>query len=225
MPKRETYFSGATIAACAAAMSAELTASFSRPRPPVERPPALLLLDLQGYFLNPRSPALIPSAEAILPCLMPLATLFARRRWPLLITRHLNNADNAGQMGRWWRRLIEAGDPLSQLIPELRPLTGAATVLEKTQYDAFHETGLEAWLRQRQVEQLIIGGVAAELCCETTARSAFVRGFDVFFLIDGTASIQERFHRATLLNLARGFAHPLLCEEMLAALPAPEEKR
>ncbi len=56
------------------------------------------------------------------------------------------------------------------------------------------------------VEQLVIGGVMAHLCCETTARAAFVRGYEVFFLIDGTATYTEEFHTGTLRNLAHGFS-------------------
>lgn len=52
------------------------------------------------------------------------------------------------------------------------------------------------------------------LCCETTARSAFIRGFDVFFTIDGTATYNEDFHFGTLYNLAHGFAVPLLIDEI-----------
>jgi isochorismate hydrolase len=60
----------------------------------------------------------------------------------------------------------------------------------------------------------------AHLCCETTARSAFTRGFEVFFLVDGTASYNRDFHQASLLNLAHGFATLLLTGEALAALEA-----
>ncbi|HDR06062.1 MAG TPA: isochorismatase family protein, partial [Candidatus Coatesbacteria bacterium] len=57
-----------------------------------------------------------------------------------------------------------------------------------------------------------------ELCCETTARSAFVRDFDVFFPVDATAAYTEELHRASLLTLAHGFAVPLLTEELLRLL-------
>jgi isochorismate hydrolase len=45
-----------------------------------------------------------------------------------------------------------------------------------------------------------------------------VRGFEVFFTIDGTATYREDFHRATLLNLAHGVATPVLVDEILAQL-------
>jgi isochorismate hydrolase len=60
---------------------------------------------------------------------------------------------------------------------------------------------------------LIIGGVMTNLCCETTARSAFTKNFSVVFLSDGTATADEAMHRASLLNLGYGFARVMTCEE------------
>jgi isochorismate hydrolase len=91
-------------------------------------------------------------------------------------------------------------------------------ILPKTQYDAFYGTSLEAELRRYAVDQVVISGVMTHLCCETTARAAFVRGFQVFFLVDGTATYNQDFHRASLLNLSHGFATLSLVSEILAAL-------
>ncbi len=107
-------------------------------------------------------------------------------------------------------------DPLSQIIPEFD--LSQSVVIEKSQYDAFYQTRLEEILQQKGVRQLVICGVMTHLCCETTARSAFTRGFEVFFTIDGTATQNEAFHRATLLNLAHGFAVPVLVEEVIRAI-------
>ena len=54
------------------------------------------------------------------------------------------------------------------------------------------------------------------LCCETTARSAFVHGYEVFFLVDGTATYNQDFHRASLMNLAHGVAVLSLAGHFLA---------
>jgi len=176
----------------------------------------LLVLDMQRYFLEKDSHAYVPSAEAILPRARELAATFAARGRPVVFTRHLNTEEDAGQMARWWGELLKRENPLSELAPELD--TELGIVIEKSQYDAFYGTELEKLLREKNVEQLVICGVMVHLCCETTARSGFCRGFEVFFVVDGTATYNERFHRATLLNLAHGFAHPVLAEEVLAAL-------
>ena len=44
------------------------------------------------------------------------------------------------------------------------------------------------------------------LCCESTARDAYYRDYRVFFPADGTGSVSEEMHVASLLNLAFGFA-------------------
>lgn len=185
---------------------------------------ALLVIDMQGYFLEPESHAYLPEAKQIVPVLARLVREFADRGLPVIFTRHLNTDQNAAALGLWWNDLIRADDPLSELDAEL-PLS-EGTVIEKCQYDAFHCTGLSEALRARGVDRVVITGVATHLCCETTARSAFVRGFEVTFPLDGTATYDEEHHLATLLNLAHGFATVTtvdgLLEEMAAADVAGE---
>ncbi|MEO0183159.1 MAG: isochorismatase family protein, partial [candidate division WOR-3 bacterium] len=70
-------------------------------------------------------------------------------------------------------------------------------------------------LETQKIKQLVITGVMTNLCCETTARNAFVRGFEIFFVVDGTATQNELMHWATLVNLSYGFAIPVLTEEII----------
>jgi bifunctional isochorismate lyase/aryl carrier protein len=118
--------------------------------------------------------------------------------------------------GTWWRDLITEDSPLSRLSDKLS--TQEAILVVKSQYDAFFNTELERILAERGVSHVVICGVMTHLCCETTARSAFMRGFDVWFTIDGTATYNEDFHMATLLNLTHGFSTPVLVSEVLTAL-------
>ncbi len=183
---------------------------------------ALLLLDLQEVFLNPASHAFLPAAQAIFPALMELAKVFDRIQQPILFTQHLNTLENAAMMSRWWRELITPVHPLRGLDPSFLPF--ARLVITKTQYDAFYQTPLEDHLRQLEITQVVIGGVMTHLCCETTARSAFQRGFETFFLVDGTATYNEMYHQATLLNLTQGFAVPIFCHEVIAACSICQEQ-
>ncbi|MCL0075285.1 isochorismatase family protein [Dehalococcoidia bacterium] len=175
---------------------------------------ALVIVDMQRYFLEDSSHAFIPAARAIVPRLTKLIQAYSQHGLPIVFTRHLNTDANAGMMSRWWQDLIRADDPASEIIPEFDLSQGV--VIEKSQYDAFYETALDEMLREKGVTQIVICGVMSHLCCETTARSAFVRGFEVFFTVDGTATYTEAFHRATLLNLAHGFAVPVFIDEVLS---------
>lgn len=209
------YFTAATIDAKSRVMQAVFP--HSRGKFDFARS-ALLILDMQDYFLDADSHAYISSVEAILPRLDALRETYATLGLPIVWTRHLNTPADAASMSRWWRDLILRENPLSEIHPALDISSGI--IIEKTQYDAFYNTNLEEYLHERGVEQVVISGVMTHLCCETTARSAFMRGFDVFFLIDGTATYNEEFHRATLRNLGHGFANLVLCEEIIQFLPS-----
>ena len=194
----------------------KMQADFPRPRQKLDLArSALLILDMQDFFLDVDSHAYIPSAQDILPRLGVLRERYANLGLPLVWTRHLNTDTDSANMSRWWRDIINKEHPLSEITSSLD--TSYGEYIEKTQYDAFYKTDLEAYLRECDVEQVVISGVMTHLCCETTARSAFVRGFEVFFLIDGTAAYNEDYHRATLRNLGYGFANLLLCDEVTRA--------
>jgi bifunctional isochorismate lyase/aryl carrier protein len=181
---------------------------------------ALLVLDLQEYFLQDDSHAFIPSAPAILPGISELIAAFKGADHPIVFTRHINTPKDAGMMSKWWRDLINPKNARSH--NTIIASTTKSIHINKTQYDAFRYTALENKLHQLKIEQVVICGVMTHLCCETTARSAFMRGFEVFFTVDGTATYNEELHRASLLTLSHGFAVPVLIEELLAAMESDE---
>jgi isochorismate hydrolase len=181
---------------------------------------ALLVLDLQEYFLREESHAYIPSAPACLSGILKMVDSFIRTDRPVIATRHINTPQDAGMMSKWWRDTIAPGSAYSQNIASINH--PKLIYLEKSQYDAFLQTSLDKILRERGVTQVVISGVMTHLCCETTARSAFMRGYEVFFTVDGTATYNEELHRASLLTLSHGFAIPVLVEDLVCYLESDE---
>jgi isochorismate hydrolase len=182
---------------------------------------ALLVLDMQAYFLDPASHAYVPSSRAILDGIVQLIKLSFTSGLPIFFTQHINTAENAAMMSIWWKDLITYQNPLHKIIPEIDLSLG--TRIQKSQYDAFYRTHLDRLLRDKGVTQLILCGVMTHLCCETTARSAFMHGFEVFFPVDGTATYNLAFHQASLLNLAHGFASVVLMRDIMAAIRGEHE--
>ena len=215
--KKELYFTPATIQAKAQEILASVEPYLQERGSVCFHPErsALLVLDMQEYFLRENSHAFIPSAEAIIPGIQKLIRIFHALERPAIFTRHTNTPADAGQMALWWKDLLGPDTPESGIIPELDTTKGV--VLGKHQYDAFYKTELEQMLRANGVKEVVVTGLMTHLCCETTARSAFMRGFKVYFAVDGTATYTEAFHRATILNLAHGFAIPVLTEEISKA--------
>jgi nicotinamidase-related amidase len=212
--QKETYFTPETIQSKADEFLAEVM-PFRRHRPTFDPSvAALLVLDMQCYFLSAESHAFVPAAPAIVPGIERLAAAFEAAGRLVILTRHVNTEADAGMMSTWWRDLLKPDTADSQFVIA----SPSAYSLPKTQYDAFFETGLDDLLESLGVRQVVVTGVMTHLCCETTARSAFVRGYEVFFTVDGTATYTEAFHRATLLNLSHGFAVPVTVGEILANL-------
>lgn len=177
---------------------------------------ALLVVDMQNYFLNPDEHAFIPSAPAILPNVISLMDICREHGIPTILTRHLNNRHDAGLMGIRWHEVIREEDPRSEIIRDISSLGGE--VLVKSQFDAFHNTNLEKRLKAAGVKQIIMTGVMTNMCCETTARSAFVKGFEVIMPVDATAAYNYEFHLATFLNMAYMFSRPITTRDLIAAM-------
>lgn len=167
----------------------------------------LLAVDLQNYF-----------KRIILPILKNLQRVIDSWRnlnLPIIFTQHGHKepSKDGGELGRWWGELILEGTKEWEFIPEIK-VGPQDLILPKKRYSAFFETNLEQILRAKGTRDLIISGVMTNLCCETTARDAFMRDYRVFFLIDGTATSRIDLHLSTLKNLGFGFAYLLTCDEL-----------
>ena len=178
---------------------------------------ALLVIDCQRFFFDNMSHAFVPSANAILSKIVRLQNYCLQTGIKVIQTQHLNTEEDIGIMNKWWRGRLPVGeDSASEIIDEIQ--NPQIAVISKSQYDAFYNTKLDEILKADGIEQLIITGVMTHLCCDTTARSAFIHGYEVFFSIDGTATYNREFHMGALINLAHGFAVPMLVEEIMGQL-------
>jgi nicotinamidase-related amidase len=69
----------------------------------------------------------------------------------------------------------------------LAPIEGEIEV-RKTSHNAFTTTNLLQQFTERGIREIVICGIRTEQCCETTARLASDLGYQVTFVIDGTAT-------------------------------------
>ena len=180
---------------------------------------ALLIVDMQNFFLDPASPTYTCGGPAVLPRVKKLLDAFREAGRPVIYTKHVHHPDylDAGIMGWWWQGMCVEGSPESEVHPELAPLEKEKVIL-KHRYSAFYNTDLETVLRVLKLEDLVLTGVMTNLCCESTARDAYFRDYRVFFPADATGSITEELHLASLLGLSFGFAWVTDTDTLLAQL-------
>lgn len=180
---------------------------------------ALIVIDMQKFFLDPDSPTFTCGGIAIMPRVKLLINAFRQANRPVIFTRHVHHADriDAGIMEWWWEGMCIEGSPESEVHDGIAPLPGEKQIL-KHRYSSFYNTDLETVLRVQKIEDLVVTGIMTNMCCESTARDAYYRDYRVFFPADGTGSVVEEMHVASLLNVSFGFAYVTTCNTIINAL-------
>jgi len=175
--------------------------------------PALLVLDMQKYFLLEESRAFVPSAKSIVFQINKLIQTFNSLNYPVIFTKHSNNEENAKQMAVRWKHLTPETGIFNEIYEKIDKKKGI--FINKNQYDAFYCTNLLYLLNELKIKQLIITGVITNLCVETTARSAFVNGFYTIVPIDATATYNLDLHLSSFINLSFSINSTPLTSELI----------
>ncbi|MDQ0187667.1 isochorismatase family protein [Cytobacillus kochii] len=71
------------------------------------------------------------------------------------------------------------------------PEKSSKKMFNKLATNAFYETGLLNYLKERNIQHLIIAGCQTEYCIDTAVRYATVNGFDVTLIKDGHSTIDS----------------------------------
>ncbi|MDP3701712.1 MAG: isochorismatase family cysteine hydrolase [Hylemonella sp.] len=179
---------------------------------------ALLLIDLQRDFLDPRGYAAQAGldVERLRGVVAPaLALLDAARgcAMKVIYTREGHRPDLSDCPGTKWARSRAAGaeigtpGPLGRLlvrgehghdlIDELVPQDGEL-LIDKPGYSAFHQTDLDQILRVAAVDTLLVCGVTTEVCVHSTVRAAIDLGYQCITVSDACAASQPELQAPAL---------------------------
>lgn len=182
-----------------------------------KQPPALVVIDVQQGLDDPQwGERNNPDAERRM---VELLAAWRQKRWPVIHVQHMSTS---------------AGSPLrpelpgNALKPEVTPHAGEP-LFRKNVNSAFIGTDLEAHLRGRGIDSLVIVGLTTDHCISTSARMAANLGFQTVVVDDATATFErtgpdgsrytaEQMHRLALASLHGEFAEVLPASEVLARL-------
>jgi isochorismate hydrolase len=221
MVHSEPYITPQTLEARADAWHTEL-ARAGIGRNPYRAAPgrtALLVIDMQRYFLREGSHAFLPAGRCVRSNVLRLIDAWRSAGAPVILTRHaVAQGEDPGAMARWWQDTVREGTEDALLDAKIAASAAGAPVLRKTRYSAFHGTGLQESLRELGVERVVISGVMTHLCVESTAREAFIRDFEVLLATDASASASEELHLGSLRALGHGFAFLARTEKLIDLL-------
>lgn len=186
---------------------------------------ALIVIDMQNAFVAEGAVFETPAARTMLPRLERLIQFARGTGIPIVWTQSDHRPPYGGLMLRKFPaiaqdRVLWLGEPSFDMYPDMvQPLEGDLEYrIVKHKFDAFFETDLDAILRYHQVDTVIITGTATNACCESTARSAFMRDYKVVFPSDLNATFDESMHQATLKNIELLFGRVVSSEQLLAEM-------
>jgi ureidoacrylate peracid hydrolase len=191
---------------------------------------ALIVVDLQVAFLEEGYMAYCRHAPDILPNVNRLARAMRAAGGLVVYTRHTTLDDPVRGPPPWQREMtnlagyfasLEPTSPGHALHPGLEVQPGDL-VIDKVRYSAFLpiSSTLDADLKARGIDTVIITGTVTNVCCESSARDAHMLNYKVFFVSDANAAGTDAEHNATLAVMGLLFADVRRTEELLPLIEA-----
>lgn len=192
---------------------------------------ALIVVDMQRAFVAAGAAIETPAARGIVANINRLATALraaggtviwvvstygprAEDYWPTFFDHVMG--ERAAE--RFRGALIEGCD--SHAIYDPLDVQPDDPVVSKNRFGAFLGSGgrLEALLRERGIDTLLVTGTVTNMCCETTAREAAMLSFKTVMVSDGNAGRTQEEHDATLAAFLMGMGDVHDTDALLAML-------
>lgn len=155
---------------------------------------ALLIHDMQRYFVNAFTPGVPPIAD-VLSNIDAIRSACDAAGVPVFYTAQpgRQRPEDRGLQTDFWGPGMSS-EPEHQAITDALAPRERHTVLTKWRYSAFQRSPLEDLLRAAKRDQLIVTGVYASIGCLLTAADAFMRDVQPFLVADAVADFTRARH-------------------------------
>ena len=191
---------------------------------------ALIVIDMQNYFMADGYPVACPVAREIVPNVNRLAASTRRAGGLVVWVRMTAPPDSAETWSALHQRIATEGAAarLGDLAPGAHgyalwdgmDVEDIDAVVDKTRYSAFIRgaSDIEALLRRRGIHTLVFTGVATNVCVESSARDAMMLNFRTLMVSDGCAAMTDAEHNGTLSIFHTRFGDVRTTDEVTALL-------
>jgi len=191
---------------------------------------AFVVVDMQNYFAKPGYLGEVPMAREIVPTINRLAAELRALGGHVVWIKNTTN-DTRESWSAYHNYLMtperretryrdmELGHEGHALWPALDVKSEDAQIVKK-RFSAFIQgsSELEAHLRRRGIDTLLIGGTATNVCCESSARDAMMLNFKVVMVHDVLATFDDATQNATLTTFYTFFGDVQSADEAIASL-------
>jgi len=191
---------------------------------------AFVVIDMQNYFMKPGFQGEVGPARKIVPAVNKLAAALrgmgghivwiknatndTRESWSVFHD-HLMTPDRRDNR----YASMDTAHEGHQLWAELEAKPEDAQIVKK-RFSAFIQgsSDIEEHLRARGIDNLLIGGTATNVCCESSARDAMMLNFKTTMVSNALATYTDDIHAASLIAFYSIFGDVQTVDEAIASL-------
>jgi len=105
-----------------------------------------------------------------------------------------------------------------EIVGDVAPGDGEIVLEGKRGLDAFGSTNLDFILRSKGIKTIVLAGFLTNCCVESTMRSAYEKGFEVYTLTDAVGATSLEEHANAIKYDYPMFSRPITTDEFVAAL-------
>lgn len=191
---------------------------------------ALVVVDMQNYYVAEAYPNHSPEAPTIVPNINRMAAAVRAAGGKVVWIQ----TDSAEALAKWGKhhkykltpenaarrlKLLSDKDDGFKLYPTLEAEPGDLYV-RKIKFSAMigDSSNLDRVLRDNGIEILLIAGTKTNVCCESTGRDASMMEYRVALLSDATATSTDEEHAAALNGFQVSFGDVMTVDEASARL-------
>jgi ureidoacrylate peracid hydrolase len=192
---------------------------------------AHVVVDLQNGFMQPGAPVEVPAAREIVPNVNRITKALREAGGTIVYLRFMTDAGALSNWSTFYDRMFDtAHRQVMQAAfgPDCHhfalwsglDVQESDWIVDKTRFSGFvpGTCDLDERLRSAGIDTLIVTGTLTNCCCESTARDAMQRNYQVIFVSDGNAALSDAEHNATLINMVTLFADVMSTDQAVTAI-------
>lgn len=184
---------------------------------------------MQNGFVDPEGPIPFRGAEEIIVPIADLVHAFRKKGMMIVWARMSLDGFQTGPYRELCpnrfkddgANLLPAGSKWHELVQPLKDLVRPNDlIIDKDRYSAFYQTNLELRLRQAGIVNLVVCGIATNICVESTVRDAFQRDFYSYIVTDCTRSFSNELQAFAEKIIGMSFGFTLTKDDLIKHLSA-----
>lgn len=191
---------------------------------------ALIVIDMQNFVCAAKGGAIFPGMDEVIQNTNKLVDICHERAIPVIWIRHNINTDGDSSDGGLYPVFhnpeqlssVENFSESTEIYSELHFSNNHDHVVFKNRYSAFlpvpSKSDLQLKLSSLKIKQLIVTGVATNVCVESTVRDAMQLDYEVILIKDATTTFDEIIKEASLMNIRLLFGDVRSAQNIIAEI-------